>query len=163
MWYPACLSMASLSLSLSSRPMWLRSSSSITATTFMWLLHKTKSTTFRLKRFRDCQPSAVISAENATCVSTMHSGSAVVRRENICCSRFVSIGLRFICSDSGDLAETSLNIPGLKSFENISAVIATESNNISVFIKWPLVLDGNKHITVVLNRSSGRLTQRKRS
>ena len=155
--------MASRSWSFCSRPMWLRSSSSITAMTFMWLLHKTKSITLRLNRFRDCQPSAVMRAENATCVSTMHSGSAFVKSANICCSRLVSIGLRFICGDSGDLAETSLKIPGLKSFGNISAVITTESNNISVFIKLPLVLDGNKHITVVLNRSSGRLTLRKRS
>ena len=155
--------MVSRSWSFCSRPMWLRSSSSITAMTFMWLLHKTKSITLRLNRFRDCQPSAVMRAENATCVSTMHSGSAFVKSANICCSRLVSIGLRFICSDSDDLATTSLKIPGLKSFGNISAISATESNNKSVFIKLPLVLDGNKHITVVLNRSSGRLTLRKRS
>lgn len=94
--YPAFFSMASRSASCCSRPLWLQSSSSMMAMTLSCREHRTKSLTLRSKRFRVACDSVVMSAENATWASTMHSGSADVNSKYIFCSCGVSGGLRLM-------------------------------------------------------------------
>lgn len=88
--YPTSLSIASRSASFSSFPLWLASSSSMTAITWNALSQITKSAIFLSKLFLVCHDRAVISAPKLTCANTTISGSACVSRLCIDCSRSVS-------------------------------------------------------------------------
>ena len=69
--YPAFFSIASRCTSSCSFPLWLVSSSSMTAKTLNLLSHSTKSATFLSKRFLVVLLVVVTRAEKATCASTM--------------------------------------------------------------------------------------------
>ncbi len=92
--YPAPVSRLSLASSLSSRPAWDESSSSITAITFSSPSQSTKSATLRLKPFRTDWSREVSSALKATCDSTKKRGAGNAEHSirNNSCSRRVSGG-----------------------------------------------------------------------
>jgi len=98
--YPARSRSAARAASASSRPVCEASSSSITAVTVNDRSHKTKSATLRSYLLR-CARSLVMSAENATCVSTTASGNASLSRQYIACSRLVAMGFRRVANVSG--------------------------------------------------------------
>lgn len=83
--YPAACSIWSRSASFSSLPLWLLSSSSITARTSNALFVITKSAIFLSKRFRSTLFFVVSMPPRATCVSTTYSlcGNASHSRQNI--------------------------------------------------------------------------------
>lgn len=98
--YPASCSRRSRSLSRSSFPRWLLSSSSITATTCIALSQITKSAIFLSKRFLAAVLRAVSSAPKLTWASITRSGSACVSRLYMAASFLVSgcfrLGLSFV-------------------------------------------------------------------
>lgn len=90
--YPACISIASRWVSFCSRPLWLESSSSITARTLNDLSARTKSALFCEKLYRLAPSFAVSSAPKLTCTSTTYSGCGKhsTSRQNMPCSLAVA-------------------------------------------------------------------------
>lgn len=119
--YPASVSSLSLAASWLSRPLWLESSSSITAITSKALEHNTKSATFLSKRFRVALSLVSSSAENATCASTWYSGNASKSRKNIVCSRTVS-GLRALIDAGFRFFPFFSNAPAIAAITPISKI-----------------------------------------
>ncbi len=97
--YPARLSIASRSSSLSFFVACEESSSSITAMTSNAREHRTKSATFLLNLLRVARPRVSRRAEKATWASTISSGKVSRSRKYIGCSRRVS-GVRARIGDA---------------------------------------------------------------
>lgn len=93
--YPAWISMASRWASRSSCPLWLESSSSITARTLNDLSVRTKSALFCEKLYRLAPSFAVSSAPKLTCIRTTCSGCGKhsTNRQNMPCSLAVASAL----------------------------------------------------------------------
>lgn len=88
--YPASVSREILFLSCSSRPLWLKSSSSMIALTLNAFVQITKSVTLRSKRFLVVLSFVCSRAEKATCARTISFGNDSTKRKNIGCSFFVT-------------------------------------------------------------------------
>lgn len=96
--YPAVVNQESRSSSSTSRPLWLLSSSSMTAKTWKDLVQSKKSANFLLNWLRVSHRALVISAEKLTCDKTTCCGNVELSRKYIPCSRCDSTGfLRTLC------------------------------------------------------------------
>lgn len=131
--YPACISIASRCSSFSSRPLWLESSSSITARTLNDLSVRTKSALFCEKLYRLAPSFAVSSAPKLTCASTTYSGCGKhsTNRQNMPCSLAVASAFFPKCP----LA--LLSLLGLSAMPAISAAISNAKSTSQVVFMLP--------------------------
>lgn len=137
--YPASFSSESRAASFSAFPLWLASSSSMTARTWKALSHTTKSAVFLSNVFRVPYARAVSSALKLTCASTTQFGRDCVRRLCIACSLSVNGDFRFGFSAAPFSADGCFFMAA-----NTAAITTKATTNISnVFIRFPSSLLGS--------------------
>jgi hypothetical protein len=119
--YPAVASHESRSSSSASLPLWLLSSSSMTAKTWKDFVQSTKSANFLLNWLRVSHRALVISAEKLTCDNTTCCGNVELSRKYIPCSRCDNTGfLRTLCG-------VRLLLPCFQAFNAAIATIKASS------------------------------------
>ena len=134
--YPAAVSSSSRAASCCARFLWLLSSSSITARTFIPRSHKTKSATFWLKVPRVGRCFVSSNAENETCARTTCRGNVSLSRKNI----FSSCSVRGLLDRRSRGSVPALGFPfPFIAAATPSTTIKSTITQIKSFINFPLL------------------------